>query len=29
VGVTGDGYKIRFGSGFVADRVTDREIRQA
>jgi len=29
VEVTGDGYKIRFGDGFVADRVTDREIQQA
>ncbi|OLB82029.1 MAG: hypothetical protein AUI14_01380 [Actinobacteria bacterium 13_2_20CM_2_71_6] len=26
---TGDGYKVRFPSGFVADRVKDHEIQQA
>jgi len=25
---TGDGYKVRFASGFVADRVKDHEIQQ-
>jgi ribosomal protein L21E len=29
VEVTGDGYKVRFDSGFVADNVRDNEIKQA
>ncbi len=29
VAESGDGYTVRFDSGFVADRVGDRDIRQA
>jgi hypothetical protein len=29
VAENGDGYTVRFDSGFVADRVTDRDVRQA
>jgi ribosomal protein L21E len=29
IGETGDGYKIRFKSGFVAETVKDHEIKQA
>jgi hypothetical protein len=29
VAESGDGYTVRFDSGFVADRVADRDIQQA
>ena len=29
VAESGDGYTVRFDSGFVADRVTDQDVRQA
>jgi ribosomal protein L21E len=29
VAESGDGYTVRFDNGFVADRVADRDIRQA
>jgi hypothetical protein len=29
VAESGDGYTVRFDSGFVADRLTDSDIRQA
>jgi hypothetical protein len=29
VAESGDGYTVRFDSGFVADRITDRDLQQA